>query len=158
MLHKYQSLQESSDRMLWDRIENDKKRLLKWAKEKKTSCIDGEKANALHVLYNYYMGGWCGLPINIEIAKKCLKESAELGHAKAIYDFTRDALGTPEIQQAKIYICQALEQDKLSDTRFDFEFNNYKQGSMKQELEGLLNLIEATNSMRIREQLVSPHL
>lgn len=43
MLHKYQSLQESSDRMLWDRIENDKKRLLKWAKEKKPAVLMEKK-------------------------------------------------------------------------------------------------------------------
>ncbi len=143
----YNQYQRSADRMLWDRLDADKRRLLRWAQENQTSCIDGERANALHVLYNYYMCGWCGLPQDPVFAKKCLKVSANLGLAKAIYDFTRDVLCTSEMIQAKQYILQALKQNKLDDTSFDFSFNHYKQASMKQELESLLQTIERVSTL-----------
>lgn len=147
MLHQYKTSQISADRVLWDRLDDDKRRLLRWAEEKKTSHIDGERANALHILYNYHMCGWCGLPQDPEFAKKCLKESANLGHAKAIYDFTRDVLCTAEMQQAKQYIHQAIESNKLDDASFDFSFNHYKQASMKQELKMLLQSIETISAL-----------
>jgi hypothetical protein len=58
------------------------------------------------------------VPRNPAIAKECLKESAALGCANAIYDFTRDALGTREIPQARKIIRDALQRDKLFDGRF----------------------------------------
>ena len=151
MLYQYEKSQRAAglaDRKLWDRLEEDKIILLRWAKEKQASCIDGERANALYILYNYYSCGWCGLPQNPIFAKKCLKESARLGLAKAIYAFTRDVLCTAEVEQAKEYINQALQQNKLSDNRFDFSLNNYKQASMRLELEGLLGTIETTKALR----------
>lgn len=147
MLHQYKELQASADRVLWDRLDSDKRRLLRWAEEKKTSHIDGERANALHVLYNYHMCGWCGLSQDPEFAKKCLKEAANLGHAKAIYDFTRDVLCTSEMEQAKQYIHQALKHNKLDDSSFDFSFNNYKQAAMKQALKELLQAIETISTL-----------
>jgi hypothetical protein len=147
MLHQYKTSQVSADRILWDRLDDDKRKLLRWAEENKTSHIDGERANALHVLYNYYMCGWCGLPQDPVFSKKCLKEAANLGHAKAIYDFTRDVLCTPEMEQAKQYIHQALEHNKLDDTSFDFSFNHYKQASMKQELKDLLQSIDTISAL-----------
>ena len=120
----YNQYQKSADRILWDRLDADKRKLLRWAQENQTSDIDGKKANALYILYNYHMCGWCGLPQDPVFSKKCLKESANLGLGKAIYDFTRDVLCTSEMIQAKQYIHQALKHNKLDDPSFDFSFNN----------------------------------
>ena len=49
MLHQYKELQASADRVLWDRLDNDKRRLLRWAEEKKTSDIDGERAQGKRI-------------------------------------------------------------------------------------------------------------
>ncbi len=93
------------------------------------------------------MRGWCGLPQDSTLAKEYLKKSAELGHAQAIYDFTRDVLRTPEVELAKQYINQALQQHKLDDIKFDFDLYGYKQGSMKHALEYLLQVIESTSAL-----------
>lgn len=144
MMHQYQP-KESTDRILWDRMKDDQKRLLNWAMQHQNDVTDGVKANAFHILYNYYMGGWCGLPQDQTIAKEYLRKSAALGHARAIYDFTRDVLGSSGVEEAKKYIVQAMQQGKLDDVTFNF--NNHNQTSMKQEIQGLLHVIEATEKM-----------
>ena len=144
MLHQYQS-QKSAGRELWDNLQEDRRELLSWAKEKQGSCIDGEKASSLYIFSLYYQRGWYGVPQDQVLAKKYLKRSAALGHGQAIYDFTRDVLGSHEVEQAKKYIHQALQQNKLNDTNFDL--NRYKQRLMKQELENLLTTIESLSAL-----------
>lgn len=126
------------------RLFDEQQRRLSWAMENKNNDNYGIKANALYILHAYYLGGWCGIAQDRVFAKKCLQEAAELGHGKAICDFTRDVLFTSEIEQAKQYICQALLQNKLNDINFDY--NSYKQESMKEEIESLLGVIESISS------------
>ncbi len=130
------------DRMLWDRIQSDKFSLLKWAQENKDNDREGIKANVMHILYNFHMGGWCGVPRDHQIATLYLEEAAKLGHSQATYDFARDAM-RDRPQDAERYIDTALT--KIDDSSFDSI--NHKQSSMKNELEGLKKVIEVIRNM-----------
>ena len=146
MLHQYEQLRfGSASARLRDRMEQDRRESLKWAKENQNSCITGKKANAFYIFYTHYSQGYGGLPRDHVLARKYLKESAALGHGQAIYDFTMQILFSPEEEQAKQYINQALQQNKLNDSSFDF--NDYKQHHMKGKLEGTLSTLENLSSL-----------
>ena len=54
------------------------------------------------------------------------------------------------MKQAKQYIYQALEHDKLDDPSFDFKLSGYKQESMKETLKILLLSIDNLSSLPIK--------
>lgn len=135
------------------RLFDEQGRRLDWAIQNKDSDNCGIKANALYILHKYYLGGWCGIAQDPSFAKKCLKESAELGLARAIYDFTRDALFSFEREQAKEYIKQALQENKLDDDSFDLD--GYKQRYMKEEVENLLKVIEVVSDGAFQNRITN---
>ena len=137
-------MKNSQDRILWDRMQSDKLALLQWAQQKKDDDCEGVKANAMHILYSFHMGGWCGVPRDTQKAKLYLEEAAKLGHAQAAYDFARDSM-RDRSREAEIYIDIALKKIENKDNSFDLI--NHKQASMQKELESLKQVIAVVRNM-----------
>jgi len=127
---------ESANKVVWDRVQQDSISLLRWAEANKDSEFEGDKTNALYILYNYHTGGWCGVPQDSVIAKFYLEEAAKLGHAQAAHDFAREFM-RDRPNDAEKYISKALS--KIEDSSFDF--HTHKQKSMETELKELLHVI-----------------
>ncbi len=126
----------SANKVMWDRAQQDSISLLRWAEANKDNESEGARANALHILYNYHMGGWCGASRDRDFANYCLEEAAKLGHTQAAYDFAREFMRDRSDDTEK-YVQKALS--KIDDSSFDFY--THKQKFMENELQGLLGVI-----------------
>jgi hypothetical protein len=125
----------------WDKIldaDRERKglRRLSWAWSNHESADIGLRANALHVLCDFYNYGW-NVAENENIAFDHLEQSAKLGHAKSCYDMARRALDKEcDIEKAREFIRMGLA--CIDDTSFDCKQENYVQAEHKIKLEELM--------------------
>lgn len=124
----------SADQELWDKTHDDSVRRFKWAKNNKENENVGIRANAFHILSTYYRYGWL-VNEDAQLADQYLKDSANLGHARACYDLARRCLEAKDKDLALLYIKKGIE--NIDESGFDCVETSHNQKSMKNDLEGL---------------------
>lgn len=117
--------QQTADQYLWERNRQDIENRFRsaYAIISNPNSNDGSKANAYYALFPYYQYGYGGVQKNSELALRCLKNAAELGHSQGCYEFIRE-YGQQDPQRCKRYIQIALS--KINDLTFNSSFHNQK--------------------------------